>query len=99
MEADRTRGTVAADDDQQESEIVMQTLTSFVTRQSVLCFCAFVIALSFAATQLPLPGNLIPIVLVGIPALIALGMTAMSDGWRGVRAFLTKPGQWRVRPG
>ena len=92
MEADRTRGTVGADDDQQESEIVMQTLTSFVTRQSVLCFCALVIALSFAATQLPLPGEVIPIVLVGIPALIALGLTAMTDGWSGVRAFLAKPG-------
>jgi hypothetical protein len=37
--------------------------------------------------------------MVGIPALIALGLTAITDGWRGVRAFLATPGQWRVRPG
>src|SRR5215213_5276666 len=75
----------------------MYRITSFVKRQALLLFCALTIALSFAATQLTLPSEAVPVVMVFIPALIALGLTAMADGWTGVRALLSKLGQWRVR--
>src|SRR4051812_38418797 len=75
----------------------MNHITSFVKHQALLIFCALTIALSFAATQLPLPGEVVPVVMVCIPALIALGLTAMADGWIGVRALVSKRGQWRVR--
>src|SRR5215212_11397654 len=76
----------------------MNRITSFVKRQALLIFCALTIALSFAVTQLPLPSEAVPVVMVFIPALIALGLTAMADGWTGVRALVSKLGQWRVRP-
>jgi uncharacterized protein len=73
-------------------------IVSFIKRQALLLFCALTIALSFAATQLPLPGEAVPVVMVFIPALIALSLTAATDGRKGVRALLSKLGQWRVRP-
>src|SRR5215212_4052937 len=76
----------------------MNRITSFVKHQGLLIFCALTIALSFAATQLPLPSEAVPVVMVFIPALIALGLTAMADGWTGVRILLSKLGQWRLRP-
>jgi uncharacterized protein len=75
----------------------LNKITSFVKRQALLLFCALTIALSFAATLLPLPGEAVPVVMVFIPALVALGLTALTDGWSGVRALLSKRGQWRVR--
>jgi uncharacterized protein len=36
--------------------------------------------------------------MVFIPALIALGLAALTDGWSGVRALVSKRRQWRVRP-
>jgi membrane protease YdiL (CAAX protease family) len=76
----------------------LNKVTSFIRRQALPLFCALTIALSFAATLLPLPGEAVPVVMVFIPALIALSLTAVTDGWMGVRALLSKRGQWRVRP-
>ena len=76
----------------------MNRITSFVKRQALPIFCALTIALSFAATQLPLPSEAVPVVIVFIPALVALGLAAVTDGWSGVRTLLSKLGQWRVRP-
>jgi uncharacterized protein len=76
----------------------MNHILSFVKRQALPIYCALTIALSFAATLLPLPGEAVPVVMVFIPALIALSLTAMADGWTGVRTLFSKLGQWRVRP-
>jgi uncharacterized protein len=76
----------------------MKRITSLIKRQALLLFCILTIALSFAATLLPLPGEAVPVLMVFIPALIALGLTAMADGWAGVRALLSKLGQSRLRP-
>jgi uncharacterized protein len=75
----------------------MDNISSFIKRQALPIFCALTIALSFAATLLPLPGEAVPVVMVFIPALVALGLTALTDGRSGVRALLSKRGQWRVR--
>ena len=75
----------------------MNHITSFVKRQALPIYCALTIALSFAATLLPLPGEAVPVVMVFIPALVALGLAALTDGRSGVQALLSKRGQWRVR--
>jgi len=77
---------------------IIHRVATWVTHHGLLIFCAMTIALSFAATQLPLPGEVVPIVMVFIPTLIALSLTAMADGWSGVRALLGRLTQWRVRP-
>jgi len=76
----------------------MNMHTSRIERHALLIFCTLTIALTFAATQLPLLGEAIPIVMVFIPTLVALTLTAMDDGRGGVRALLGKLAQWRVRP-
>jgi len=75
----------------------MHRIASFIKRQALLLFCALTLALSFAATRLPLPSEAVPVVMVFIPAVIALGLTAMADGWSGVCAFVIKRGLWRQR--
>ena len=75
----------------------MKIHTSRIKRHALLIFCTLTIALTFAATRLPLPGEVVSVVMVFIPTLIALGLTAMADGWGGVRALLGKLAQWRVR--
>jgi membrane protease YdiL (CAAX protease family) len=76
----------------------MNHISSFVERHALAIYCALTIVLSFAATLLPLPGEAVPVVMVFIPALVALGLTAVTDGRMGVRALVGKLGQWRVRP-
>jgi membrane protease YdiL (CAAX protease family) len=55
------------------------------------------IALTFAATVLPLPGEVIAVVMVFIPALMAISLTALSEGKVGVRSLLGKLTQRRIR--
>ncbi len=76
----------------------MNTHTSRIKRHALLIFCTLTIALTSAATRLPLPGEVVSVVMVFIPTLIALSLTAMADGWGGVRALLGKLAQWRMRP-
>src|SRR4051794_28914295 len=79
-------------------ETRMNRITSFVTSQALVVFCALTIVLTFAATLLPLPGEAVPVVMVFIPAIVALTLTAITDGWAGVRALVGKLRQWRVSP-
>jgi hypothetical protein len=51
-----------------------------------------------AATLLPLPGEVVPVVMVFIPTLVAFSLTAVTDGRSGVRGLLGKLAQWRVPP-
>src|SRR6266542_1716764 len=76
----------------------MKIHTSRIKRHALLIFCTLTIALTFAATRLPLPGEVVSVVMVFIPTLVALTLTAMDDGRGGVRALLGKLAQWRVRP-
>jgi hypothetical protein len=81
-----------------DKETLMNRIAVFANHQSLAVFCPLTIALSFAATRLPLPGEIVPVVIVFVPTLVALSLTAMADGWSGVRALRSKLGQWRVRP-
>ena len=74
----------------------MKMLTLLTRQYGLAIFCALTIALTFAATLLPLPGEAVPVVIVFIPALVAIVLTALSEGKAGVRSLLGKLAQWRV---
>ena len=74
----------------------MNMLTSLIKQHALVIFCTLTIALTFAATGLPLPGAVIPVVIVFIPALLAISLTALSEGRVGVRSLLGKLVQWRI---
>ena len=75
----------------------MERLTSLIEQYALAIFCTLTIALTFASTLLPLPGEGIPVVMVFIPALLAISLTAFSEGKAGVRSLLGKLAQWRIR--
>jgi len=74
----------------------MNTLVSSIKQHALEIFCALTIALTFAVTLLPLPGEAVPVVIVFIPAFMAICLTALSEGKAGVRSLLGKLAQWRV---
>ena len=74
----------------------MNMLISRIKQRALAIFCILTIALSFAATLLPLPTEVIPVVMVFIPALMAICLTALSEGKTGVRLLLSKLVQWRI---
>ena len=76
----------------------MNMLISLIKHHALAIFCALAVALTFAATLLPLPGEAIPIVMVFIPALLAISLTALSEGMAGVRSLLGKLARWRIDP-
>jgi membrane protease YdiL (CAAX protease family) len=76
----------------------MNMLISLIKQHALAIFCALTIALTFAATLLPLSGEAVPVVIVFIPALMAIALTAISEGKTGVRLLLGKLARWRIGP-
>src|SRR4051812_46457448 len=76
---------------------MMNTLTLLVKRQPVALFGALTVLLSFAVYLLPLPRAVRPFLMVLLPAIIALGLSALTEGKAGVHALLGKLGQSRIR--
>ena len=74
----------------------MNTPILLIKQHALAIFCALTIALTFASTLLPLPGEVIPVVMVFIPALIAVTLTALSEGAAGMRSLVGKLAQWRI---
>lgn len=74
----------------------MNMLISLIKQHALAIFCTLTIALSSAATLLPLPREVIPVAIVFIPALMAILLTALSEGKAGVRSLLAKLAQWRM---
>ena len=72
----------------------MSNPTLLIKPHALTIFCALTIALTFAATLLPLPGEGVAVVMVFIPALMAIWITALSEGKVGVRSLLGKLAQW-----
>ncbi|HSK89311.1 MAG TPA: type II CAAX endopeptidase family protein [Anaerolineales bacterium] len=71
-------------------------MNTLIKQNALAVFCTLTIALTFASTLLPLPGEVIPVVMVFIPALVAISLTALSEGKTGVRSLLGKLAQWRI---
>ena len=74
----------------------MKMVTSFTHQHMLAIFCALTIALTSVITVLPLPGEVILIVMVFIPALMAIFLTALSEGESHVRSLLRKLAPWRI---
>jgi len=74
----------------------MNMLISPSKQYSLLIFCILTIALTFAATLLPMPADLTPVVVVFIPACMAISLTALSEGKVGVWSLLGKLSKWRI---
>jgi membrane protease YdiL (CAAX protease family) len=74
----------------------MSTLISLFKQHTLVIFCTLTIALTFATTLLPLPGAVIPVIMIFIPGVMAIALTAFSEGKAGVRSLLRKLAQWRI---
>jgi membrane protease YdiL (CAAX protease family) len=74
----------------------MNMVISLSKQYSVAIFCILTIMLTFAATLLPMPGEIIPVVIVFIPALMAIVLMALSEGKAGVRSLLSKLSKWHL---
>ena len=76
----------------------MNALTSLTKRHALVIFCALTIALTFSFPRLPLPAEVAPVVMVSIPALTALALTASAEGKAGLRSLLGKLTHWQISP-
>jgi membrane protease YdiL (CAAX protease family) len=75
----------------------MNPIISFIKRQSLLIFFALTFALDGVATLLlASDSTILPFALVLIPTVTALALTALTDGWAGVKALLGRVVRWRV---
>ncbi|HEX6302757.1 MAG TPA: CPBP family intramembrane glutamic endopeptidase [Anaerolineales bacterium] len=82
----------------------MNTLSNFFERHSLILFFALTILLSFAITPLLsyaitlqiLPPDVENLFVVLIPTLVAIFLTAISGGRKGISALLKQLVQWRV---
>jgi uncharacterized protein len=74
----------------------MNMMISLIKEYAIAIFCALTVALTFATTLLPLPGEVAAVVMVFIPALLAIYLTAVSEGRSGVRSLLDKLAHWRL---
>ena len=74
----------------------MKTSALLIKQYALAIFCALAIGLTFATTLLPLPGEVAAVAMVFIPALLAISLTAVSEGRTGVRYLLGKLAHWRI---
>lgn len=75
----------------------MNIIRLLLTRQQVASFCTLTVLLTFATYWLPLPRSALPFLMVLIPLIVAIGLTAITEDAAGVRLLLAKAGQWRIR--
>jgi membrane protease YdiL (CAAX protease family) len=74
----------------------MNMMISLVKQYALAIFCALTIAFTFATTLLPLPGEAAAVVMVFIPALLSILLTAVTEGRAGVRSLFGKLAHWRI---
>ena len=74
----------------------MKTPTSIIKQYALAIFCALTIGLTFATALLPLPGEVAAVVMVFIPALLSILLTALSEDRAGVRSLLGKLAHLRI---
>jgi len=75
----------------------MNTKPTFIERYSLLLFLILTPLLSLAIPLfLSLPTELVPLILVFVPALTAVLLTSLGEGRKGVATLLKKPFQWRI---
>jgi len=60
----------------------LTSITSFLQRYPVATFCTLTILLTFATYLLPLPREALPFLMVLIPAIIAILLVAITEGFQ-----------------
>jgi membrane protease YdiL (CAAX protease family) len=65
-------------------------------RYAVIVFGTLTILLTFATYLLPLPREALAFVMVWIPAVLAIILTAINEGSSGVRSLLGQLTHWRI---
>jgi len=84
-------------EDRIEGEITIDTNSTFLERYSLPLFLILTPLISLAIPYfLSLPKEVVPLMLVFIPAMLALFFTAFAEGGKGVGALLKKLTQWRI---
>jgi membrane protease YdiL (CAAX protease family) len=74
----------------------MNQPASAIERYALVLFCAATILLSFGIAFLPMPAEVKPFLIVLVPAVMALLLSALTGGRQGVAALLKKLTQWGV---
>jgi membrane protease YdiL (CAAX protease family) len=74
----------------------MNMMISPIKQHALAIFCALTIALTFATALLPVPGEAAAVVMVFIPALLSISLTAISEGRAGVGSLFGKLAHWRI---
>lgn len=70
---------------------------TFIERYSLPLFLILTPLISLAIPLfLPLPPDVVPLMMVFVPALLAIFLTALTDGRKGVSVLLKKLFQWRI---
>jgi membrane protease YdiL (CAAX protease family) len=72
---------------------------SFLERYSLLAFLILTPLLTFAVVLLPLPAEVLPMIMVLIPAVLAVLLASITGGRKGAGTLLREMFQWRVRFG
>jgi membrane protease YdiL (CAAX protease family) len=75
----------------------MKANTSFFERYALQAFLILTPLFTFTIVLLPLPAEVLPLLMVFIPAILAVLLTSITEGRRGAGALLRKPFDWRVR--
>jgi uncharacterized protein len=67
-----------------------------IEKYSLPVFMGLTILLTLLINLLPLPADTVPMLMVLVPALLAVILTSLTDGGRGVVALLRRLFQWRL---
>jgi len=78
----------------------MNPFSSLVKRHAVLVFALLTVTLTFATYFVPLPADsralIFPVLVVFIPAIVAIALTAATDGRAAAKRLLRASFAWRV---
>ena len=80
-----------------EKENILSTNPTFIERYSLSIFMVLTPLISLAIPLfLKLPTELVPLIMILVPAFMAVLLTTLSEGGKGVIALLQKLVQWRI---
>ena len=79
-----------------DQEHHMKTKSILSEEYALAAFLILTPLISLAIPFLSLPSEVVPLLLIFIPAILAIFFTAMSEGYKGVGVLLKKLTQWRI---
>jgi len=86
-----------SDEDRMEGDITMNTKSTFLEHYALPLFIILTPLISLAIPLfLHVPPEIVPLMMVLVPALIAIVLTTLTDGRKGVGVLLKKLFQWRI---